>query len=599
MWKKGIFGVLLLLIVCRLALAQQDGHVSIEAITAPGQVKPIDLKERYGLNPDSVYKDYLNQLLEEKKYPEAEKVVQNQIKLHLQDKLLHIDLGTVYSHEKKDAQAREEFDIALNGVNGDDMLTQRLAKAFIAVGNLDYAIMVYERATQLIGVAYYYSGPLARLYAQCGEIGKAIDVVLIPIPGMGTSPEQVKAVLLELLGSDPAKLQLMQKALIVRINEDPSNNFYADLLTWVYMQKDDWEGALIQMEALDERNQEGNRHVLDLARMAATARQYDIAHKAYDEVIAKGKDEPGYMIARSEKLKTGMTQLRANAARKPEDIESLRTQFDTFLKEYPKYYSQQAAADYATLEAQYGGNVKKAVTILKRAIEEPDTRRAMAGKFKLQLGDYYVLLGRLWDASLTYSQVDKDFMQDEDGEDARFRNAKLAYYRGDFEWAQRQLGRLKSATSQLIANDAIDLSVQITENVEDSNTVPLQRFAHAGLLEFQNKDEEAGKLLDSLNEAFPKHPLNDDILMMRADMALKHNDYNKAIGYLKAIYEQYSQDVLGDDAVFTMAEIYFKDLNDKAKAKELYENLIVYYPGSTYVQVARQRLREIANPIVP
>ncbi len=599
MWKKGILGVLLLLTLCAVAMAQPGGSVSIEAITAPNNAKPQELKELYNLQPDSVYNDYLNQLIDQKKYPEAEKLVQNHMKLHPQDKLLYIDLGTVYNYQKNDAKARAAFDIAVNAVNGDDMLTQRIAKAFIAAGNLDYAILTYERATKLINVAYYYSGPLARLYAQCGEIGKAIDMVLIPVPGMGTNPEQVKTVMLELLGNDPAKLQLMQKALIVRINEDPSNNFYADLLTWVYMQKDDWEGALIQMEALDERNQEGNRHVLDLARMAVAARQYDIAHKAYDEVIAKGKEEPGYMIARNEKLKTGMIQLRANPARKPEDIASLRAQFDTFLKEYPKYYSQQTASDYAQLEAQYGGNVKKAVTILKQAIAEPDTRRAMAGKFKLQLGDYYVLLGRLWDASLTYSQVDKDFLQDEDGEDARFRNAKLAYYRGDFDWAQRQLGRLKSATSQLIANDAIYLSVLITENVEDSNIVPLQRFAHAGLLEFQNRDEDANKLLDSLNEAFPKHPLNDDILMMRANMALKHNDYNKAIDYLKAIYEQYSQDVLGDDAVFTMGEIYFKDLNDKTKAKELYENLIVYYPGSTYVQVARQRLREITNPMVP
>src|SRR5262249_39209495 len=160
----------------------------------------------------------------------------------------------------------------------------------------------------------------------------------------------------------------------------------------------------------------------------------------------------------------------------------------------------------------------------------------------LQMGDYYLIAGKMWDASLTYSQVDKEFKQDFMGEDARFRNAKLAYYRGDFDWAQRQLTILKSATSELIANDALYLSVLITENVEDSNLVPLQRFAYADLLLFQNKDKEAETLLDSLTKAYPKHPLNDDILMLRANIAIKHRNYEKALGYLETIHKQYGED---------------------------------------------------------
>src|SRR5690606_25809785 len=160
----------------------------------------------------------------------------------------------------------------------------------------------------------------------------------------------------------------------------------------------------------------------------------------------------------------------------------------------------------------------------------------------LQLGDYFVLQGKVWDASLTYSQVDKAFKEDMLGEEARFRNAKLAYYRGDFEWAQGQLSVLKASTSELIANDALYLSVLITENIPpDSNLVPLQKFAYADLLLFQNKDKEAEKLLDSVSQAYPKHPLNDDILLLRAKMAVKHRAYNDALTYLKEIYEKYDK----------------------------------------------------------
>jgi outer membrane protein assembly factor BamD (BamD/ComL family) len=302
---------------------------------------------------------------------------------------------------------------------------------------------------------------------------------------------------------------------------------------------------------------------------------------------------PYYILARSEKLAASLAQMQENNARKPEDIAALAALYDSFLVDYPKHYTMRTAADFATLHAVYGNNVKKAIDILKLAIAEPDTRRNMMGVFKLQLGDYYLLQGKVWDASLTYSQVEKEFKQDVMGEDARFRNARLAFYRGDFDLAQKQLGILKSGTTNLISNDAIDLSVLITENVEDSVTLPLERFATAGLLLFQNKDSEAEALVDSISNAYPKHPLNDDLVMMRASIAMKHQDFPKALAHLKEVIEKYGKDVQGDDAVYKTAEIYYNDLHQPVEAKKYYEQLIIDYPGSTYAQAARQKLAEL------
>jgi TolA-binding protein len=204
-----------------------------------------------------------------------------------------------------------------------------------------------------------------------------------------------------------------------------------------------------------------------------------------------------------------------------------------------------------------------------------------------------VLLGRIWDASLSYSQVEKEFKQDVMAEEGRFRNAKLSFYRGDFDLAQKQLNILKSGTSNLIANDAIDLSVLITENVEDSNTAPLQRFAYADLLLFQNKDKEAEALIDSIAQAVPKHPLADDIVMMHATLAIKHRDFPRALAYLKEVMDKYGKDVLADDALFKTAQIYYEELHQTEEAKKYYEQLIIDYPGSTYVQTARQKLADI------
>jgi len=547
----------------------------------------------------TVYNDYLNTLLIAKKYKDAEKLVDDQKSYRPRYPLPYIDMGRILIAEGKEKKANDQFDIAIQYINGDDMLTQQMGNTFLHIGKDEYAIKTYERGKDLLGNPYVYSSPLAKLYAKTGNMEKAISILVEAGNLQFGGVDNTKATVLELLGTDPKKLQLTQKALIKKINEQPENISYIDLLTWLYIQKNDWDGALLQIEALDERNKEDGRKLLDFGRTATKEKQYDIAIKAYTEITDKGKQSTSYTLAASERLATEIQKLENNYNYKPDDIANLAKEYESFLTDFPNYYGTETVRDYATLEAQYNNAPKKGIDILLKAINTPIARRDFIGQCKLQLGDYYILNGQVWDASLTYSQVDKEFKQDVLGEDARFRNAKIYYYEGDFEMAQGELTVLKASTSELIANDALDLSVLITENIgTDSNYVPLKRFAYADLLIFQNKDKEAETLLDSIANAYPKHPLKDDILMLRAKLAEKHREYDNAIAYLKQVYEQFGKDVLGDDAVFKLAGIYEKYLHDNAQAKHYYEQLIIEYPGSTYVQEARKKLQQLNLPTV-
>lgn len=549
-------------------------------------------EQAYTTSPGNteVYSDYLAALIEAKDYKEAEKLVSRQ-QQYQRSPLLLIDLGRVYQLSGKEKKATEQFDAAIAAINGDDLFTRQLAGAFSAIGRDDYALNAYERTKNITQNPYLYSMPMAKLYARTGATDKAVESLLDGAPGVYGGLEDVKAALLEMLGNDPKKLQLAQKAFIKRINLQPENIFYTELLTWLYTQKGDWDGALLQLEAVDERNRETGQRLLDFARAAIREQQPAAAFKAIDAVIAKGKENPLYAAARMQRLDVSMSQLEDNPAFTKDEVTRLVQEYAAFFTEFPQYTATETLSDYARLEAQYNNNPKKGIELLKNAIAQANAPREFVGRAKLQLGDYQVLDGKVWEASLTYSQVDKAFREDMLGEEARFRNGKLAYYRGDFEWAQGQLSVLKASTSELIANDALYLSVLITENMPDSIQTPLLRFAHADLLLFQNKDEEASVLLDSISKAWPKHTLNDDILMLRAEIATKHRDYTKALGYLQQIVKEYGKDVLADDAVFKMAEIYERYLNKPEEAKKYYEQLIIDYPGSTYVQTARQRLQ--------
>ncbi len=549
-----------------------------------------------------VYGEYLNLLLETKDFKQAQKLVEEQQSIRRGHPMPYVDMGRVYLANDKKKKAEEEFDKAIQLMTGDEMMTQQMANAFVVAGRNDYAIKTYLRASEMLRNTYIYSAPLARLYAKAGDVENAVLTLVEGGLSFNHNVEDIKATMLELLGDDTKKLQIAQKTLVKKINANPENGLYPELLTWIYTQKDDWDGALIQIEALDARNREQGARLLEFARYAVKEGKYDFAVTVYDLVIGLGNTQPNYGIAMGEKLDVKFKAFQAKPKHAPEEIAQLEQEYEKFLAEFPQHYSTQTVRDFATLEAQYAGKPQKGIDLLEKAIAIPNSRRDFIGSAKLQMGDYYVLLNKVWDASLIYSQVDKTFREDMLGEDARFRNAKLSYYRGDFDWAQSQLTILKASTSELIANDALYLSVLIMENIPpDSNYVPLRRFAFADLLMFQNKDAEAAALLDSIAKAFPEHPLKDDILMQHARLEQKHGEYEKALGFLKEIYEKHGDDVLGDDAVFKTAELYDKYLNQPDKAKEFYEKLVLTYPGSTYIQFARNRLYDMdpANKVVP
>lgn len=202
--------------------------------------------------------------------------------------------------------------------------------------------------------------------------------------------------------------------------------------------------------------------------------------------------------------------------------------------------------------------------------------------------------GDRWEASLLFSQVDKDFKEGQTGENARYRNAKLSYYAGDFEWAQEQFKILKGATSKLISNDAIDMSVFILDNLGmDTTEVTLQMFAQADLLAFQNKYAEAIAKLDSIKILFPEHSLDDDVLYTKAQIYRKLRKTDEMISMYNTIIEKFPTEIKADNAIYELAELYETKLNEPEKAKVLYEKIFTDYSASTFAFEARQRYRKL------
>lgn len=594
-----LFSAVLFLHPCISAAQQEQGtQAEAEQLLRDGKAEKA-LPVLHSLYQDApfdktVYSDYLNALIQTKGFDQADSVVRYMMQIRRGDPSMFIDLGRVATAAGHKRKARKFYEEAIQDLPPDEFQIKDLANAFSDAGLTDYAIRVYLKAREMNHNPYLFATELALLYNQEGDYQGAIQATLDNAMAQVDIMNDVKSALLQVISKEKNGLKEIQKSLNSRLKQDPNNPVWQELLSWTYAQAGNYSGALKNLINLDRAFNEQGKRLLPFAKTAVDAEKYDLAQQAYNYILQKGKDQPYYEMAAKGELACGLKRLENKYPPSKEEVQELLAQYKIFFNNFPQYKMSDFWRHYAMVEASYNNRPDSAIALLKQVVNDDNTMTQFQGWCKLDMGDDYLLLGKVWDATLLYSQVNKAFEQDELGELARFKNAKWAFYTGDFKLAQEQLSVLKASTSKLISNDAIYLSVLITENTPtDSNMVPLKRFASADLLLFKHQTAAADSLLDSISKAWPQSPLQDDIAMLRGKTAAAAGNWQVAIKYYKIVLNQYGQDVLGDDAAWQLAELYRKKLKDKTEAMHYYKMLILQYPGSTFVQEARKKYQEL------
>lgn len=298
-----------------------------------------------------------------------------------------------------------------------------------------------------------------------------------------------------------------------------------------------------QAKALDKRMGENGRGVYRLAQIAANDKDYVTAIDGFEYILTtQSPGSPYFLEAKRASLQTKRRQITDNYSYTTEQLKGLEAEYQACLDAYGIHAgTAQIVSEYAMLEALYVNDLPKAIELLEQVVNLPGINNYVQAYAKLDLGDYYLMSGEVWESTLLYSQVDKAFVEDLIGQGCRdLRNARLSYYNGDFEWAQAQFDILKTSTSKLISNDALDMSIFIMDNLGlDSNTHALSEYAQAELLIFQNKLDEAIEKLNILGNIYSEHGLKDDILYLEARLYEKKRDYLKAETLYQEIIEKF------------------------------------------------------------
>lgn len=526
-------------------------------------------------------------------FEEAEKIIRDRLNGRREIPKFYIELGHNYALQEKDSLAKVYYEKAIKGIEDNPFNAYSIGKTFTDYSLLDEAVATYELAMKL-DPERDYNPQLARIYGEQGELAKMfetyVELVQTNTGYRATAQRNFSFYVTE----DPNNEanSILRKTLLKKLQQDP-NILYNELLSWLFIQQKEFNKAFLQEKAIFKRSEEGLQGIVDLLRITIDEEYFEDAQEIVAFVIEKAPTPDarlqGYQYLMNVKLKLA----------KPKDYPGIEKQYLALFEEFGKNTRTLALQiDYNHFLAFQNGRLSESITNLKKLSKKRLTIYQEA-RVKMKLADILVFDEKFNEALIYYSQVQKKVKSDVLAQEARFKVARTSYFKGDFEWAQIQLDVLKKSASQLIANDAMQLSLMIRDNsLEDSTQTALKKFSRADLLTLQNKNNEAIIVLQDILTNHKGEKIEDEALLRMGEIYEISQRYDQAeASYLKLI-EFYNDDILADDAHFRLAKLYEGPLAQPDKAKELYEQIIFNFADSIYFVEARKRYRMLRGDAI-
>lgn len=585
---KKLVGIFLLFFSC--AIFSQSEELAYSYFKKGEYEKAIALyRPLYENNP--VRRDYFKSLLSAyqqiENYSVAESLVKNHMLQFPNQTHLNVELGYNYELQNQPEKAKTYYEKAINEVKSNPNSGFMIGETFRQNHLLDYALSSYQIAKE--------SNPKlttefneAQIYGEKGDLDLMFEAYLNLIEKNENYYESIQRYISYFITDDPLNSAniLFKKQLLKRAANNPSDAWNI-LLSWLFMQQNEYDKALVQEKSLFKRNQLNLDRIQEVGIISFEKKDYETTQNSFAFILENSTERDKQLEA---KIYLLLTEKYLSVS--PDKLAAMDKKYQNLLEDYGSNTStiplQIAYANFLIFDAD---QPDKAIQILENALPYAQSKYEK-GNLKIKLADVLVYTNQFNQALILYSQVQNDLENSTLAQTARFKVAQTSYFKGDFKWAQTQLKILKSSTSQLTSNDALNLNLIIANNSEnDSLQNALKLYAKADLLAYQNKNTEAIALLDEVLLNFKGHEIEDDALFKQAELFTKTSNYLLSENnYLKII--QISTDgILLDDAFYYLAELYKNQLNDIERAKEMYQKIIFEFPSSMYLVDARKKFR--------
>jgi tetratricopeptide (TPR) repeat protein len=579
----------------------QETELGMEYMKAGEYEKAKTIFQKLSKNKETaklIHKPYLQTLIKLKEFEEAEKFAKKEIKNSDGNPKYITDYARLLEIGDKKEEAQKQYNLAIEKVKSDDSALMELVTDFSQNQQFDLAIQTIEKGRAYAKLEDKFSVQLAKLYRIQGKTQQMIEEYL-KFGLMADNREMVQSILQDEL-KDEKEIEQLEKVLYTKVQQFPDESYYSELLIWHLIQKKEFYKAFVQARALDRRYRKDGVQVTDLGFLAHQNKDYVNSGKIFEYLVKEYPRNQNYPLWRRMLINAKEEVIKSVYPINTADIRLLINEYSKMLEELgTNQRTLEAVRSKGLLYAFYLNEKDTAIVVLENAIRLANGDQQFIDRCKLDLGDVYLLKSEPWEATLIYSQVEKSEKDSPLGYDAKLRNAKLAYYRGDFELSKEVLDILKQATTREIANDAMELSLLIQENTgSDSTESAMKAYSNVELLLFQHRNDEAVANLIAMEKNFKGDPLEDEIIYLRAMTYLKQGDVEKGVKDLETIIQKFPIELKGDDATYYLAKTYQEKLNQSAKAMKLYQELLTKYPGSIYGADARKRFRNLRGDTI-
>jgi tetratricopeptide (TPR) repeat protein len=593
--------ILLLLGLCTSTTTfAQDMAIGLEYLKLKEYTKAKNVFEKLIKAKDEsqeLHQNYLNCLIQLNDYDTAEKYLKRQIRNQKQNAILHAQLGNIYQAQQNEKESAESYQKAIQIGSETESETKKLAEFLYKNGKTELSTQTIQLGRLKQGNETLASRLMTQIYRNANKKAEMIEEMLV-FAEHEANLDYFKAFIQDEINNEKDQ-QILEKILYQKVQKYPDRSFYTEALVSYLVSQRQFYKAYLQARALDKRQKLDGSNVYDLAMTARQNKDYPNAAKMFEYLSKEYPNSQEYPYYRRFLIGCREETIKTTYPVNQAEILTLIADYDQLLKELGvNTRTVEALKNKAQLQAFYLDQKEKALLTLAEAINLGQADRNFVSRCKLDVGDIQLLMGDFWEATLTYQQVDKAEKDSPIGYDAKLRNAKLNYYKGDFEVAEDFLEILKKATTREIANDAMELNLLIRDNTgQDSTEAAMKCFAAADLLLFQNKLPQAVDSLSHLLVKFKNDDLTDETLYKRATCYLKTANNQAAIADLLRIKDEYPDDVWGDDATYLLAQTY-ENTQNKEKAMEMYEYILKTYPGSIYVPDSRARYRNLRGDTI-
>ncbi|WP_452599468.1 tetratricopeptide repeat protein [Pontimicrobium sp. MEBiC01747] len=532
----------------------------------------------------------IHQQLEQ--YTEAQNLIEAQLAKRAYGPYI-IELGYNYALQKDTINAKLNYDKAIKSIETNANYAYGIGRRFENLSLLDEAITTYKKAMDL-KPELNFNMQLARIYGEQGDIEKMFNSYVNFSEVNASYLNNIKREFSTFISENGTNENniILKKILLKKIQTSP-NIIWNEMLSWLFIQQKDYKKAFIQEKAIYKRELTSLDRVEELALIAYTNKKYDLAKQMFLFIIENTQDIDTKISAHYNTLKIE-TELASK-----KDYPDINNKYLNTINEFGRFSNTlDIQIAYAHFLAFNENKTKEAIAFLKESLKLNLTTFNLA-KIKLELGDILVLEEKFNEALIYYTQIQRSLKNSTLSQEARFKVAKTSYYKGDFKWAESQLKILKSSTSQLTANDALDLKLLISDNkLDDSLQVALKSYAKADLLAFQNRKDEAITILSTILKNHKTEAIIPQTLLKQGQLFEDKQEYEKAKDNYEAIIKNYKEGILIDDALFALAELYANKLALPEKAKALYETIVFNHADSIYFVESRKRFRALRGDAI-